>query len=206
MYFTFSQSYSFDPVTGEFTLNTDPGNYITTTMADYFYNYVGSSYCYAILDDSDSQATVSTSLYQISSGDVQNISVFATGYELTSVAVEEISLKEQLNDSSLKYCNANYAYGGSCNSNNTWAMNGTDFKIITGEDIANYVYEDSAYLINNGGYYWFATISSSNSSSLYFWYPYYQYVYSNYPSSNNYGFRPVIRLSPDVYITGGSGT
>ena len=40
-----------------------------------------------------------------------------------------------LNQASLKYCNPEFAYGGTCNSNSAWAMNEIDFQNITGTEL-----------------------------------------------------------------------
>ena len=118
-----------------------------------------------------------------------------------------------LNNAALKYCNKTYADGGICSSSNTWAMGNEDFKKITYAISGTSSNLISAYgsphcmevssktcgylndLINNGGFYSFADSASWSPSSKYITW-----------SKTGAGFRPVIRLSSSVYVTGGSGT
>ena len=131
-----------------------------------------------------------------------------------------------LNLASLDYCNATYADGGSCptDNSNTWAMGNTDYQKITyalfgvssnlmevyGSPFcyAEYSKKTCGYnndLINNGAAYWFAAYEDTTSTEGVLWTPYHQYSFSN-DRTYAYGFRPVIRLSSSVYVTGGVGT
>ena len=118
----------------------------------------------------------------------------------------------RLNNVALKYCNKNYAYGGECNSSNSWAMNISDFKKITGTDLSsNSCGVKNLYcgytndLIDNGGFYWFANVYTSLSTLTFSWIPDSRSV-NNHSSSVLYGVRPILRLESSVFIVGGSGT
>mgnify|MGYP003302780173 CR=1 FL=1 len=125
----------------------------------------------------------------------------------------------------LKYCNKDFAYGGVCDTNSTWAMDNVDFQNITG----NVFSSTSCFgtygvgtrtcgynndLIDNGGYYWYATFLGNqyNSQPLgVYWSPYNRVVIdtdSSYYglSSVANGLRPVIKLKSTVLVVGGSGT
>jgi len=131
------------------------------------------------------------------------------------------TLSSDLNTAALKYCNAIYADGGTCTSDNTWAMGNEDFKKMTyaisgtssnltsyyGSPYCYYTSSDACGLgndlIDNGGYYWF--VDTSDAYGV-FWNPYGRGVDIDYGYTNAYGFRPIIRLSSSVYVTGGEGT
>ena len=118
-----------------------------------------------------------------------------------------------LNSEALKYCNSDYAYGGSCNEGNSWAMNANDFENITGtnltgcrESFSNMSCGYNNSLTDNGGYYWYAKpFDSSSSKHVLYWYPDARSVYTDL-SSSSYGVRPVLRLQSSVWVVGGSGT
>ena len=75
-------------------------------------------------------------------------------------------------------------------------------------------YQECGYnndLLDNGGYYFFAAKDSSSSSNAVYWRPYRRIVSIGEDDETSaktgaQGFRPVIRLSSTVYVTGGSGT
>ncbi len=117
-----------------------------------------------------------------------------------------------LNKKALTYCNSIYAYGGVCNSSSAWNINDEDFKTITKVNLETAyqntnVYDSTNSLINNGGFYWFATSYSSGSSAAvaFAWLPDEQSINAG-PSSGVGGVRPVLRLNPNVIVTGGTGT
>ena len=65
-------------------------------------------------------------------------------------------------------------------------------------------------ILDNGGYYWFSAYYTNDSTSSYYtngvyWDPYTR-NFEGYTTTNAYGFRPIIRLSSSVYVTGGKGT
>lgn len=118
-----------------------------------------------------------------------------------------------LNTIALKYCNSEYAYGGVCDKNTSWAMNAKDFENILNKKLAS----NSCYtkvgdkscgyandLIDNGGYYWLATASSSTSSRAFEWDVLRNARHEN--SNQLLGVRPVLKLDPNVVVVGGSGT
>ncbi len=143
--------------------------------------------------------------------------------------------QKDLNDKALKYCNPEFI-DGKCDSSNVWAINNADFRSMTkalygtAKDLAQ---DDGVNqcldrnektcgtgnrlpggngLIDNGGYYWFSSVYESisqNRNYALIWSPK-KYGYDGGVSTsyggNYYGLRPVIRLSPTVYVTGGSGT
>ena len=155
-------------------------------------------------------------VYLISAGSPECRTRTASAGNATQIA--------DLNNAALKYCNATYADGESCSSSNTWAMGNEDFKKITyaisgtssnlttdyGSPYCYNTYSKTSCgygndLIDNGGYYWFAAYYSSTDTSGVYWYPPGRRVlYSS--GTHAYGFRPIIRLSSSVYVTGGSGT
>ena len=119
-----------------------------------------------------------------------------------------------LDSKALTYCNPSYAFGGACDSNSAWAMDASDFQVITGSALSSSsCYKSSedttcGYgndLIDNGGYYWYATAYKSSSTRAFRWYSYGRYVNNNL-SLDVYGVRPVLRLASSVQVVGGSGT
>ena len=123
-----------------------------------------------------------------------------------------------LNNTSLKYCNQDYAYNGVCDGASSWNIKDSDFQEMTfniekKKNLSDANSSDcyrkkscgvSYNLIDNGGYYWFATTYSS-SMYAFNWFPLYQRVNRSY-SGSAFGVRPVLRLASSVIVTGGSGT
>lgn len=142
-----------------------------------------------------------------SSGNASSISVDSSG-DLTSHFAN-------LDAVALKYCNATYAYGGTCSSSTAWAMDATDFQNITGKALSyTSCYEASTdttcgygnTLIDNGSYYWFAKEYYGMDTGCAI-----IYTPTTRDTDNNvtkwaYGVRPVIKLSADIKVSGGSGT
>lgn len=162
-----------------------------------------------------------------------NVYLISAGSPECRVRTESYENEKQitdLNTAALKYCNATYADGGTCSSDNTWAMGNYDFQKITSaisgteSTLTSYYGSNSCDkvttekrcgfnndLIDNGGYYYFAARSGySESTNAVYWNPYNYGDGSRFVNSNSYtepfGFRPVIKLSSAVYITGGIGT
>ncbi len=134
-----------------------------------------------------------------------------SGWESTEGIPRHLS---NLDNTALRYCNPTYAYGGVCNSSSAWAMDANDFQNITGKPLNSSScyysrldrscgYEND--LIDNGDYYWFATLDSASANAFY-WSRANQAVISNYSSEQLYGVRPVLRLSSNVLVVGGTGT
>ena len=127
-----------------------------------------------------------------------------SNYESSPTIPQHIA---NLNNNALKYCNSDYAYGGTCDSNSAWNINKDDLQKITNTTIEDgyqkAIYDDNA-LIDVGSFYWF-----SNNSNLsyygYFWTPVNRYIYDDNTNSS-YGNRPVLRLKATVAITGGDGS
>ena len=116
-----------------------------------------------------------------------------------------------LDSSSLKYCNKDYVYGNICNSNSVRSINNDDYKIIMNKSIegcydvkSNKLCGYNNDLIDNGGYYWFNN-KYNDSLNLVSWNPSIRGLFSN-EVSNRLGLRPVIRLSNNVYVISGNGT
>ena len=114
---------------------------------------------------------------------------------------------DNLNQTSLKYCNTTYAYNGVCDENSAWGMNMTDYKNMLNKT-ADYCYMrisklcgTSNSLIHNGGVYWFTT--TAYDGTFFSW-----GLESLYDTSSSlaYGVRPVLRLQSSVIVVGGSGT
>ena len=123
---------------------------------------------------------------------------------------------DNLDTAALKYCNTKYSDGGICNSTTTWAMDGTDYKKITGATLSvsgcfttaeNCKFSNP--LIDNNGAYWVAKTYDDSSNTSY--YNKTAFVIRPTAISHNYtafprGVRPVIKLDPSVMVTGGIGT
>lgn len=111
-----------------------------------------------------------------------------------------------LNELSLKYCNVEYVYGESCNNDNSWNIQDEDFHKITGSILTECVKKSSVEcglnndLIDIGGWYWYVA-----GNSEFVWAPETKLIWYNDPYMVR-GIRPVIKLAPTVYITGGTGT
>ena len=116
-----------------------------------------------------------------------------------------------LDSSSLKYCNKSYVYGNICNSKSVRSINNDDYKKITGNSLeacydkkSNQLCGYNNDLIDNGGYYWFNN-KYNDIDSLVIWNPTTRGVFSS-QLTNNYGLRPIIRLNNKVYVISGNGT
>ena len=154
---------------------------------------------------------------------------------VTGTDSDPISTISLLNNAAVKYCNPNYAYGGTCQStydatsSNTNAMNGIDFYNITeqwfGEGRRLYSYDTTTEMesgttcraargqikcgsnsdIIDNANYYWFASAYNDTSTLYYL-PTYRYPSSTTSGTRAYGIRPVIHLKNDIYITGGSGS
>ncbi len=118
-----------------------------------------------------------------------------------------------LNRVALKYCNPEYADGGVCDENTSWAMTSDDFQNIMGKALSTHScfgeYSDRSCgyandLIDNGGYYWYVP-SYEHISNAFYWEPFSRTVRMT-ASFHWYGVRPIQRLKSSVMVVGGSGT
>ena len=119
-----------------------------------------------------------------------------------------------LDNASLKYCNAGFVNGGLCNTNMANSLKDENFQIMTGSNLAecfSNTIESCGHgndLIEVGGYYWFATgttVQDVAAYSLYNWAPHRMAV--RYSASLGLdGVRPIIKLDPSVEIIDGKGT
>ena len=140
-------------------------------------------------------------------------SSLSSDYESTAGAPKHLA---NLDARALKYCNAEYAYGGVCNSSSAWSVDSTEFKNITGTNISECTTSSSSCGIGNtlldiGGFYWFADVPYSTDPYVFMWTPAITEMSSS-PQINGYyskyalGVRPVLRLKSTVMVVGGSGT
>ncbi len=195
---TYGRTYSFDKTTGEYQLTGR-----TTANAE-----VGYYTCNKI--SASETCTEMAEIVSKSATNQLNVIWHTSKATTTSVSVEKHITN--LNNQALQYCNSKYAYGGSCNNNTAWAMDTDDFQNITGRDVTtcNNGSDKEAVaacgfgnsLIDNGSTYWYAS-SKINSSYVDCWY---SRNNGSFPADYELGLRPVIKLSQDVYITGGTGT
>ena len=205
------------------------GKHCKGENANYVNNDTNMGYCY----DSSYHFSVNGwrigylkdgSAYLISAGSPEcmctdssgNAGTSCSSYETTGGIPQHLA---NLNNTSLKYCNQDYAYNGVCDGASSWNIRDSDFqemtfnigkkKKLSDADSTNCYRKKSCgvsyNLIDNGGYYWFATPYSSSSASTFNWEPRHRYVGIN-NSSAAYGVRPVLRLASSVIVTGGSGT
>ncbi len=133
-----------------------------------------------------------------------------------------------LNNAAKKYCNNAIVDGGTCNSTNVYAFNGTDFERISKYTRGRLNLASNTFItltscrdassaqcfnsskdannfnsiVNNGEYYWFA--SAIGSYAVYTWIPDAMRVTSN--NTNPFGLRPVLKLKSGIKYTGGTGT
>lgn len=144
-------------------------------------------------------------------------------------SVENATQIADLNSAALNYCNATYADGGTCSESNTWAMGNYDFRRITYEIsgvsmdlttqdgrpncVQKFSLQECGYnndLIDNGGDYWFAKYYLTAEHTSFTTYGVFWYGPDRLVGGEDFtyplGFRPVIKLSSSVYVTGGSGT
>ena len=145
-----------------------------------------------------------------------NVGTSCSSYENTAGVPKHLA---NLNNTSLKYCNQDYAYNGVCDSTSSWNVKDSDFQEITfnigkKKKLSDANSKDcyrkkscggSSNLISNGGIYWFATSYSTSSTNAFTWSPSDRHVV-NHGSNYAYGVRPVLRLASSVIVTGGSGT
>ena len=116
-----------------------------------------------------------------------------------------------LNETSLKYCNVDFAYRGVCDKNSAWNMNTFDFYQMMGnrlnEESCINVSKDISCgfknsLINNGGYYWLSSLYQNN---ILYYHPN-QFYYTSVEERIEKGIRPVIKMDSGVFVTKGDGT
>ena len=145
-----------------------------------------------------------------------NAGTSCSSYETTAGVPQHLA---NLNNTSLKYCNQDYAYNGVCDGASSWNVKDSDFQEMTFDIGKKKKLSDansgdcyrkkscgvSYNLIDNGGFYWFATPYSSSSPDAFGWNPIVQSV-AHYNSDFANGVRPVLRLASSVIVTGGSGT
>ena len=145
------------------------------------------------------------SAYLISAGGLECVT--------RSAGVDNVILYvNDLNSKALKYCNSNFTYDGKCNNSTVHSINEEDYQFILSKSINNCINSRSDIgcgynndLIDNGGYYFLATSYDGNSNSVLMWNAKDRDIsYGDY--NNNYGLRPVIRISNTVYVKKGSGT
>ncbi len=107
---------------------------------------------------------------------------------LVSAGAPECSDSKSIDKVVAKYCNDIYAYQGVCDVNSVWSLKKEDVQLFQSDD-----------LIDIGGYYWY-----NDSDSVMFWNPINRSFIKN--NMGVYGVRPVIRLSTDIMVVGGTGT
>ncbi len=155
---------------------------------------------------------------------------------INSIENDSSSTITNLNTEAIKYCNANYAYGGGCqttyniagNNYNTWALKGTDYYQMTlqlfnnGKRLCGYDTETenstgdicyNEYSIKSCGY----NNDLFDNGGLYWFGSAYSSngilmwgSYGRYITSTatvlTYGQRSIVHLKQSIYVTGGSGT
>ncbi|MCI6266568.1 MAG: hypothetical protein MR598_06980 [Erysipelotrichaceae bacterium] len=204
----YGSGYQFDKTTGKFSLTG-----VTSSTLAWSSNYTSIISNTPYTCKSTSATETCTMLYEITEyySSTQGKAYLHYNYDSTNGAPTHLA---KLDSRALKYCNTDYAYGGICNSSSAWAMDATDFQIITGSVLSSSsCYNQSSKvacgyrndLIDNGGYYWYATSYSASSYHTFSWIPNYRYV-DAYISINLRGVRPVLRLESSVLVVGGSGT
>lgn len=209
----YGSGYTFDESTGKFTLT---GVTPSTLAWSSHYNSIIENTPYTCMSTSSNGTC--PHLYEIASYYSSTQAYYYPHYNFETTYGTPIHLAN-LNNQALKYCNNDYIYGGSCNSNSAWAMNASDFKKITGSDLsknscngetANEACGYNNSLIDNGGFYWFATASDPTSSrGIFQWHPPSSHVRDDPTtgtSAHSHGMRPVLYLDPTVLVTGGTGT
>lgn len=158
--------------------------------------------------------------YLISAGSAQCLSTSSSGVHSNTEASSYESTAgvpihwSKMSEISLSYCNSNYAYDGTCSTDNSWTIGEEDLNGITngtgsienktcvlGESNVLCGYGND--LIDNGGYYWFAVSRSDNQ--LHHWHPQVHYI-STYYTLIPAGVRPVLKLRNDIMIVSGAGT
>lgn len=117
---------------------------------------------------------------------------------------------DNLQEVALKYCNADYVYDGVCDNSSVWSMQRDDFLAIDSE------YGD--FFSCADGYGQCQTDNNLLDIGVHYWAGYYidrvvKFSYYSYDGgigsteyNKSYAVRPVIRLKPSVYVTGGTGT
>lgn len=203
MYY-YGSDYEFNPSTGQYTL--------TGTMKQLVYQ--GSIF-------SDTPYTCKSTLssescdimYKLDNNvgiDTSQIRFNANVYIYT----KKSSIVNYLNEKALTYCNKDYAFNNSCDSNSVWAMNEIDFQNTIGNKRTFDSCRDQVKInecgygndiIDNNNYYWFAN-EARNVYEVYHWYPDSGIKAREGSYGDSYGLRPVIRLNSTVMVTGGTGT
>ena len=127
-------SYTFNSSTGSYTLS---GNTLQITSSNVSSNY--ANYPYTCKQTSAS--TGCTTIYKVTnytagSGVMwggSSATLTASSYTAGNVTDYDLpsSFITRLNTAATAYCNANFASGGTCNSNSVWALNSTDYGNIT---------------------------------------------------------------------------
>lgn len=170
------------------TASTANETYIKTA------NALALKYCNENFVDGDCSCT-STTLGQCSSASTDAWAINDYDFYYITKAISGVG-KRLTNDSNAVIDNLGDTTGGT---------------LTTAFCQDKYSYKECGYnndLIDNGGYYWFAsrnTSSSTNSSYGVYWHPYDRSIHSD-NSTDMYGTRLMINLSPTVYVTSGSGT
>lgn len=203
----YGSGYTFNEKTGKFTLTG-----LTDSTVAWSSNYQSIVANTPYTCKQDTTATCST-LYEITSYYSSTDAVAYIHYNYDKVGGAPTHL-EKINNTALKYCNKNFAYGGICNVNSAWSMNADDFSVITGvTSLSTSCYEQKGLLtcgynndlIDNGSVYWFASTLASDQADIFTWFPSYRYVYKDLSDVTN-GVRPVLRLDSTVVVISGSGT
>ena len=189
-------------------------------------NYVDSEHKGYCLDSSSQFVydgyriayTKDNSAYLISAGAMDCVCTNSDGTYSSScssyVSVDNLPLHvSNLNRIALKYCNVNYVDGGVCNTDSVRNINSSDFDMMsrlglfvqTCDGIQTKKCGYANDLIDIGSYYWYSVSYDSLSHQLLFWNSHLREISHNI-SSSSYGVRPVIKMSPDVIVVGGSGS
>ena len=156
--------------------------------------------------------------YLVSAGAVECMCTSSDGGNgkdcVSSVSSSSLSNHLQnMNAVALKYCNRNYVAGGVCNHVTTRSISDSDFDMMVGKGLAM----GACYGLQNGkcGYfddlidigsnYWYYNTYDGLSNYVLYWDSYYRMISRN-ESGSSYGIRPIIKMDPNVFVVGGSGT
>lgn len=204
----FSSSYILDASTGMYSLS---GNIVEGAWNDVSSKVIGYYTC-----NKSSDPKKCDTIYKIDSIFSGMPTYYGNAYSMGTVSYKIESVADYINQQVRKYCNSNYV-DGNCNDNSDiWAVNDNDFykmtSIINGGTgyHLNSVYgtpycENKPFtkcgynndLIDNGGDYNFSNDKKYSWDST-------RRIVNGYASIA--GLRPVIKLSTNIYVTGGSGT
>ena len=118
-----------------------------------------------------------------------------------------------LDQVSLKYCNANYVYNGICDINSIRNMNAYDFNVIiskgldmvTCDGVQNKKCGYTDDLIDNGSDYWYTDFYNNSSDTSFYWASHLRTV-SHILNTSGKGLRPIIRMDSNVIVVDGDGT